>query len=711
MTQSAGSMLQVALEHAVQQLEPQLLPLFSTSRTARERPVLPTVRTQLALKTLVALTRFFPAEHRVHRAGQQLELIWTPLVHEPRGAAASSLLQYYFRARQDLLDTPDSALRQSLRDIVRSGIEDAALTHDEARMLHCERRLQALATFIDDELVSPAALAALSPLARLLRWQHGLESPMANAGELARTVRPQLMPALLAVLERCAMLCSASDWTLKYFCGSGLAQCLRQLRGLAQFCGNTTGAELIGWLDDRCLDMHLTGRVPAPGAMQEWLARLFAVVHQDEVHHETCARAESLHNVAPATALHLAETQDEALLEADLQSAYEAELELYRQDLQQQLQGDRPKVTARLLALLYKLTWIFAAAGHSDWSRLYHCAYYVALQFWRTRRPLSAECHAALTALSQDCGAAVSASDLRCWRQQLLQDWPCWTDDSKRLIALPADAGDAVALDAVPALLSGSFVALVRAGAASEAPATDTCAPLLAELALLEKGAAAMKIWPLEQLCSVLMATYEARLRDAASPPAQLMQQAHRQLVRMLDDAAAWQQVQPADVVVQQLEAWLASRSSCREPLPGVEPGGDGAPPLRDHLLGFLGTLACVLERPVRLQLDADSIQLDPPRIRQVLECLRPLIKFMLLDQAVDARGRHAMHKPRVSTLVVSLRSTSARLVITAAEDSHELVLAPADLQRLQRRLPKSAGLLTCKSRAGLGRSFTFTLD
>jgi hypothetical protein len=308
-----------------------------------------------------------------------------------------------------------------------------------------------------------------------------------------------------------------------------------------------------------------------------------------------------------------------------------------------------------------------------------------------------------------------------------------------------------VALEAVPDLLSGSFTALVQAGRLTELPSAEACRPffqvlmqdmaseLLQELVLLEKGAAAMKVWPLEQLCTLLIAVYEAHLRDEAELPAVLLQDAHRQLVRMLDQAAAWREVRLPEGLVQALETWLKNgpqpQSACREPLAGVdaitrgeagrglegrlagrlngEPHGqvNGEEPLRTHLLSCLGTLASVLERPVRLQLDAGGIQLDAARLTQVLDCLRPLLKFMLLDQSVDAYSRHAMHKPRASTLTVTLRATSATLVITAGEDSHEEVLAPAELQRLQRRLPKGTGPLACESRAGHGRSFTFTLN
>jgi hypothetical protein len=245
----------------------------------------------------------------------------------------------------------------------------------------------------------------------------------------------------------------------------------------------------------------------------------------------------------------------------------------------------------------------------------------------------------------------------------------------------------------------------------------DLSSELLQELALLEKGAAAMKVWPLEQLCTLLIAVYETHLRDEVALPATLLQDAHRQLVRMLDQSAAWREATAVPALVQALELWLRDslelKSACREPSGTglLADGGDCEQTLRAYLLSCLGTLASVLERPVRLQLDVGGVKLDASRMMQVVDCLRPLIKFMLLDQSVDARTRQAMHKPRISTLAVTLRATSARLTITAGEDSHEEVLHAAELQRLQRRLPKVAGPLACESHAGRGRSFTFTLE
>ena len=63
-----------------------------------------------------------------------------------------------------------------------------------------------------------------------------------------------------------------------------------------------------------------------------------------------------------------------------------------------------------------------------------------------------------------------------------------------------------------------------------------------------------------------------------------------------------------------------------------------------------------------------------------------------------------------MSTLTVTLRATSATLILSVAEDSHEEALPQSEVQRLQRRLPRTAGPLVCESRAGLGRCFSLTL-
>jgi hypothetical protein len=730
---TAAQALHLAIVDAVDQLEPLLLPLF-TGGAHQERAasgaqdilspvhsaVRPTQRTQHALKKLVALTRFHPEEHRARRAGAQLELIWPPLVQEPRGAAACKLLQYYFRLREDLLDAPGTALRRAMLNLVRGTAEEAQLAHNEAHISACNQRLRLLASFLPNVCVDAGMLEHLSPLARLFFWQQLLEWPTEKAG--ARdAASPWLLPDMLAVQDRCAVLCRASDGSLEYFCNSGLARGLWQLRGLARFGKHEGLAQLFDELDDDCLDMHLAGSPPRADVMQQWLVRLLSALQQRDI-----ARSPQ-----PYTA---------AAPELPLGAIYDQELANYRYQLQAELQGtlqgEAPaspdtwplRVTAPLVTLLYKLTWVFAAAELRDWSRFCHCAYRVALQHWRTRRPVSAACDAILRHLAVQMDTGLQGSTLRHWRGQLLQDCPRWTDDSRRPISLHPENDAVVALESVPDLLSGSFATLVQAGRLAVLHSAEDCqthfqllvqdasCALLQELSLLEHGAAAMKIWPLEQLCTLLIAVYETHLRDAVALPAELLQDTHRRLVRMLDLAAAWREAEAAPVLVQALERWLCDcltvQSACREPR-GADLLADGAdcePTLRAHLLSCLGTLASVLERPVRLQLDVGKVALDADQLVQVVDCLRPLIKFMLLDQSVDARTRHAMHKPRISTLAVSLRATSATLTVTAGEDSHEDMLSPAELQRLQRRLPKAAGPLACESRAGRGRSFTFTL-
>lgn len=715
---AAARILRHAIEDAVQQLEPQLLPLFDNGGRNRREDLVerPTQRTHTALKTLVALTRFYPEEHRVRQAGRQLELIWPPLVHEPNGAAAGKLLHCYFRLRADLLDAPERALRRAMREMACSTIEAVQGGYDAARVERSEQRLEQLAVFLPG---TASGGESLSPLARLCAWQQRLEFAASDTqAEPTPGIHALLLRDTLALLDRCIALCRASNWTLDYFCNSGLAHSLWQLRGLARFCGNEVLAQTCEVLDDECLDMHLCGNGPSASVLQQWLARLLGAVHGDVSE-----------NQAP---------DPSAAFELPFRAVYDRELANYRRQLQAELQAQLGvaenaaatlKVSAALITLLYKLTWVFAAAEQHAWSRLCQCAYRVALQHWRIRLTMSEALQCVLADIALNPGTLLPATALRQWRTQLLQDWPRWTDDAQRPIALRHDAGDVVTLDAVPDLLSGSFTTLVQAGRLAQAGSAQTCerhyqvlvqdvAPeLLQELGLLEKGAAAMKVWPLEQLCTLLIAVYDLHLRDGAELPAALLQHAHRQLVRMLDQAAAWREVQLEAPLVQNLEAWLRESSAaraCREP--GATPLAqgaeisDGMQALRAHLLSFLGTLAPVLERPVRLQLDAAELQIDDARTAHLLDCLRPLIKFMLLDQSVDTRMRHAMHKPRVSTLAVSLRATSATLAVTVGEDSHEDVLAPAELQRLQRRLPKTAGALVCESRAGHGRSFTFTL-
>jgi hypothetical protein len=263
-------------------------------------------------------------------------------------------------------------------------------------------------------------------------------------------------------------------------------------------------------------------------------------------------------------------------------------------------------------------------------------------------------------------------------------------------------------LDAVPEVLASAFAKLVSA-TFDATPESETWSRLASEVRLLERGAAAMKVQPLEQLCTALLGMYEAFAGAEAMLPLPLVRRAHAALIDMLDRSAAWQQVEPVPELVAALTACQREAEGCREPDPGQNAVALTAECLRQDVLEFIGTLSAALDRPVRLQLESSGVLLDPMSAAAVMSALKPLVRYLLLDPGVDARSRRQLHKPRVSTLAITLRGPEP-LVVMVGEDSREELVAPAELERLRKRLPDAAGALVCEARAGIGRCFTFTL-
>ncbi|MEX2366846.1 MAG: hypothetical protein WD601_09580 [Pseudohongiellaceae bacterium] len=88
----------------------------------------------------------------------------------------------------------------------------------------------------------------------------------------------------------------------------------------------------------------------------------------------------------------------------------------------------------------------------------------------------------------------------------------------------------------------------------------DSLEPILKELRFVEKCAAILKIYQLETLCSALIEVCEEiNLQgDRLSTfPGEVLQRGHNKLLSMLDQAAAWQQVDSADDIVEVLHEWV----------------------------------------------------------------------------------------------------------------------------------------------------------
>ncbi|MBF6631742.1 MAG: hypothetical protein ITG01_11410, partial [Comamonas sp.] len=189
-----------------------------------------------------------------------------------------------------------------------------------------------------------------------------------------------------------------------------------------------------------------------------------------------------------------------------------------------------------------------------------------------------------------------------------------------------------VALQAMPALLSASFACLLQQVMQPQNAGTASGVQLLQrELALLEKGAAALKIWPLEQLCILLLDMY-ALLEQSSSPrPTALLREAHLQLVEMLDQAAAWRQIHEDLALTTRLQGWLDKQAQQRLYAAPGAPCENQLVAMQSQLEAFVKALSLALEKPVRLQFGKFSEGLGVSATALIEASLKPLLKFIVL--------------------------------------------------------------------------------
>lgn len=105
------------------------------------------------------------------------------------------------------------------------------------------------------------------------------------------------------------------------------------------------------------------------------------------------------------------------------------------------------------------------------------------------------------------------------------------------------------------------------------------CQLMIDELTLLAAGARRLKVYRIAALASVMLAAYQrlsARGREGWTTTAcSLLQRAHHRLKRMLDQAAAWQEVSSAHTVTRQLYDWLASGDDEDDDADDADDAGD----------------------------------------------------------------------------------------------------------------------------------------
>jgi len=669
------------------------------------------------LLQLRALGCFFPPEHGLHKAALALARLCRPLSQEGAVRLSSRQLVHALQLLQILAPAPVAALRTHLRrDLDRLlALQDCGSVSHHALLVTRVRQLSLLPPLAElpcglSNTKGPAPVTgSAGHWQALLDWQLTLaRAEAAGQARLPPSATTLLEPCWQRRLEAVAGLCRVSDWSLDYFCRSGLASLLRQCRQLARFCAAETALSRLRLLQLLLLEVHLAGTAPAPTWRQDYACTLVALLQPplaavDLPSIPTRPLPSDLAPAAPAVS--------EALV---------LELGYWQRSLAAALAGmDCPSLcdSAVVLPLLYKPGWLLAAAGETGAAQLFRSAWQLLAQYWRRAQALPAPVRAVLAPLAAQTGASwLQLTPLRVeqWQDCLLQQWPA--EEPQLAVALPAGTGmQQLPLAAVPALLATSLRSLTAItpewfNSATVQPAV--LAALQADLVLLEQGAAALKVEALENWCALLRDCHAC----AGTIPAALLGQAHAQLVVLLDQAAAWQEARPDPQLLQALQAALATArqlpAALAEAAPGLVPALEREleRALERELQDYLQQLAVVLEKPTRLELSCAGPLPGEQQCRLLVAVLKPLLRFLLLDAASDVAARRAQRKTRITRLSVKVQGTAEGLALEAGDDCQVRLPDAASLRRLQRALPAEAGVLSCESSGVAGRSFKLRL-
>ena len=372
-----------------------------------------------------------------------------------------------------------------------------------------------------------------------------------------------------------------------------------------------------------------------------------------------------------------------------------------------------------VLVLHYRLPWILAAAGQQSLAQLAHLWYRCLLQHWHQRVMLSSALVELLATTQQWLDitrwGALQPEAVTATLLQLLRLWPASAAAGVVTVPLPGRSRAPVPLSGIPPLLAQSFITLNRCRCEWFADATSLAqhsAPLVAELRLLEQGAAAMKVQAVERYCSLLLSLHATvPLGVSAEFPAMLLWRAHAHLLELLDEAAAWQDPQPDAALVLELMQWQqqALRGAVTDSTPLTTRVTTPAEALALRLVLFVDRLAQTVEQPVRLCVDIAPQLAD----EQVLACelpLQPLLRFIVLQQLQEATLRRQAHRPAATTVSLTLGAGEDGVQVEVVEHGCERTPDVQSLRHLRRKLPACVQQLQHHSVPAVGRRWQCVL-
>jgi len=703
----------------------------------------------VTLQKIIFLARFFPNQHAVYIAGKKLLRVGPPLLFNNNSEIKSSLLHYYFQALFGLQLSPVAVLQQLLHDRVKkleidfSGVANCSTAAKNldiplnattalltSVMKFCAYKVEPSTIFMSP---NKSANQLNSDLIALLQGDmyYQMYSPFADQKRDVATYI--LHPYCDSLLEALIDNCMKSAWSLTHFSSSVLPHLCNNLQKIAQFLDDHLMHNSCMALEATLITLHACNEEPAADTLDRLLVLIFCLRRGEEVSAALLALQAVLSGAEAEAEAEEYEKDKPRLMDETMAGVFVQEVQLYQCYIQNFLLAVSPKsqtsaVSQDLLTCFYKLHWVSLAVKLPQLSSLCGCFWQLLLQHWHHKLALGA---ATLQVLQKFCTRLESMqtpleNDVGWWQLQnrLLRLWPALeSKDEMPILLLDKKSKNAIYPDGlitlarVPQLLSGAFTALVNANRHWFVSYKNLAAHriyLQQELLLLERGAAAMRLPALEQLCTLLLELHSTLddHADAETFPAELLWNTHQLLLNMLDQAAAWQDPELDMVLVSRLQSWLGQTLACdkiqiQEPPPVLQPSWLQ---LSNELTRQVKILAAMMELPVRMVLAQPSMQLSVPTLQLLEQSLRPLLKFIMLDSTQDGNSRSAVHKPVINSINISVQAQHQALVVIVEQDSHEPP-PPRLLRTLQHKLPRAAGKLTCAVNTGTGRTFRISFS
>jgi hypothetical protein len=368
-----------------------------------------------------------------------------------------------------------------------------------------------------------------------------------------------------------------------------------------------------------------------------------------------------------------------------------------------------------LVAHHYALPWSLAVVQQPQLSLLYHVWYrYLVLhsQYRQALTPRSwqlLQTSAAL--LAPERWATLAATEVLSQLLALLSTWPTVAQAPVQSVVLQRDGSghSEVAIAQVPLLLASKLQllsALRPSVFATRATFAAQQQALMAELRFLERGSAAVRVYPIERLCILLLELYQAvaQQADAAEFPGALLWQVHVHLLDLLDEAAAWQDPQLNSAVLQLAQAWLASQHSSTQANTSAAQTA-----LAMRWQTYVQQLALTLELTVRFSVECQA-PLSPLCERACELSVQQLLRLILLEHAAALEQRRLQHKPSALSVQVNMRQLAMGVQLCLEDDGSQAVPSAKALQRLQRKLPSEVVSLQCLPLPLEGRRFQLLL-